>query len=67
MLCFHTLLTTYQVEKSTDRVQRALYIAIRQRATSKSAKNVYFSALFGSEITRWAVARTCVPQQKLRA
>ena len=67
MLCFHTLLTTYQFRKSTDRVQYALYIEIRQRMTSNSAKNTYFSVFFGSEITRRAVASTCVPQQKLRA
>ena len=63
MLCFHTLLTTYQVIKSTEGVQRALYIAIRQRAASKIAKDTFFSLFFCSEITRQAVARTCLPHQ----
>ena len=39
MLCFHTLLTIYDVRKGTEGMQWALYIEICQQGASKSAKN----------------------------
>ncbi len=50
MLCFRALLTTYDFEKCTKHVYWVVYIEIRLRTASKSAKNhcktVFFRAFF---------------------